>query len=298
MVVARREPLHGDVGATSASLRSRYPALALHYREHAPPPDLATFVRCVWSLQAAADPHAPVEPIVPDGAVELIVHFGDRFARQRDGRLQLQPRGLFVGQITGPLAVAPTGNVGVIAARFRLGGAAPFLGGMPLHELTDRDIDLDDLWPGDGRRLVLAIGEARDERTRCAHLVAFLRQRLRFAHQHPAVAAADRWFARRGAVAAVDELARDLDLGSRQLQRLFADQVGLGPKRIARIVRFQELLASLRAAPRMPFAALAARCGYADQAHLVRDFREFTGLPPSQWLRRHTPMVALLSGFS
>ncbi len=270
----------------------------MHYRELLPPRDLAPFVHCFWLLQAEATPTPLVEPVLPDCGVELVVHVGDRFLRHRDGRPHLQPRALLVGQLTGPLAIQATGTAAMVAARFRIGGASPFLGGLPLCELTDRDVDADDVWPDDGRALVTAIGDASTDAERVAPLIAFLRTRLRLQHHHPAVGAAATWFDRPGASATpIDALAHHLDLGPRQLQRLFDQHVGLGPKRIGRIRRFQELLAAVRATPNLPFAALAVRCGYADQAHLGRDFREFAGTTPSRWLAQHTPLAARLAGF-
>ena len=80
----------------------------------------------------------------------------------------------------------------------------------------------------------------------------------------------------------VAELACAVGLSTRQLERAFRERVGLGPKTFLRLVRFQRALALLRR-PGASLAAIAARCGYFDQAHLVRDFREFAHESPGRF---------------
>jgi AraC-like DNA-binding protein len=73
-----------------------------------------------------------------------------------------------------------------------------------------------------------------------------------------------------------------LDLSSRQHRRRFQAAAGIPPKLYARIRRFQHVLGQIG---RVPVADAAAACGYCDQSHLIRDFREFAGTSPGQWLR-------------
>lgn len=81
----------------------------------------------------------------------------------------------------------------------------------------------------------------------------------------------------------VDDLAREYDLTMRQLQRLFADYVGVGPKWVIRRHRLQEAAARAATGTRLDLGALAAELGYSDQAHLTRDFASMVGVPPSQY---------------
>ena len=74
------------------------------------------------------------------------------------------------------------------------------------------------------------------------------------------------------------------DLGERRLERAFRDRVGVSPKRLARILRFRSAYVALARGGAQ--AAVAFDAGYADQAHLLRDFRELAGAPPSQVLGR------------
>jgi AraC-like DNA-binding protein len=78
-----------------------------------------------------------------------------------------------------------------------------------------------------------------------------------------------------------------MGLSDRQLRRRVEEAVGYSPRTLARILRFQRFLSAARASgPGRHLARLAADAGYADQAHLTRESREFAGLPPAEFLRR------------
>jgi transcriptional regulator GlxA family with amidase domain len=89
--------------------------------------------------------------------------------------------------------------------------------------------------------------------------------------------------ATRGA-ASVEDLAESEGVQLRTLQRRFLRQVGVSPKRLARIVRFHHVCLAWRRDP-ASLARVAADCGYCDESHLVRDFRAFVGEPPASFLR-------------
>jgi AraC-like DNA-binding protein len=97
-----------------------------------------------------------------------------------------------------------------------------------------------------------------------------------------------------GGRTSVDELARAVGLSARQLERRFRARVGLGPKLLARITRFQHAFRLARRTPNL--AEVAARAGYFDQAHLVRDFRQFAGAAPSRFLAREHELARQFAG--
>ncbi len=87
----------------------------------------------------------------------------------------------------------------------------------------------------------------------------------------------------------VDDVARDAGATTRQLQRRFADHVGIGPKAVIRRYRLYEAAERARGGGRVDWAAVAASLGYSDQAHLTRDFTEHFGLPPGRYVAANTP---------
>jgi AraC-like DNA-binding protein len=252
----------------------------MYYREIQPIPFLAAFVECFWTLEsdAGAEPAQP-ERLLPDGCVELILNFGERFREhKKDGRQEHQPRHLLVGQMTQPVLISATGSVELLGIRFHPGGTFPFFR-IPMRELTNQVVDLEALAKEFQHDLVRSVDASPTLPLKVAAVERLLAERAsRCQPDSRVVGLAARIVQRRGQVS-VDQLAIAAGVSSRQLERRFLLEVGIGPKLLCRILRFQQIF---RAVERNDegWAAVAADCGYYDQAHLIRDFREFTRQTP------------------
>ncbi len=271
----------------------------MRYREFAPQPALADVVECLWTLEGDASANAVADPVLPDGRPELIIHLGQPFERLTiDGRFESQPAVLFAGQLPEQLLLRPCGHVAVLGVRFHPHGAAAILEA-PQYEMAGSPIALDaasqslanlfdPVREADGlsdlntaialvqRLLLRAIDPSRIDRR-----VAF------------AVDAIGRTFGR----VSVDALATATGLTRRHLERRFLDTVGVSPKRLARLARFQRALRLLnrRDMPRGG-TETAAACGYADQAHFIRDFRLLAGCSPGEHILRQGELTGFFSG--
>jgi AraC-like DNA-binding protein len=252
------------------------------YREYRPSPPLRDLVDRLWWLEGPAE-LIGAEPIPPDGRTEIIVHGGDPF-EQADGAAgwQVQNRVLFAAQATRAVRVRPRGLARIAGARLQPTGAHAFFG-CPQAELANRIVELHVI----DSRLARALGDDVASRENGEAMVAALDRALvraapASAARSPATDAVGIALARRGLIR-VANLAAELDLSARQIERLFRDRVGLPPKLFLRIVRFQEVLGSLRSGPASssrPWAEIAARHGFYDQAHFIRDFKAFTDQSP------------------
>ena len=138
----------------------------MEYREIRPRPLLSKFVECIWTLEGDAGSGwaglQPAQPqrILPDGCAELILNSGAPFEEHLDsGERSRQPLHFLVGQITRPLLISPTGRVQIIGIRFHPGGTLPFFR-LPMHEATDRVIDLGGLDAEWERAIAARIGDA------------------------------------------------------------------------------------------------------------------------------------------
>jgi AraC-like DNA-binding protein len=153
--------------------------------------------------------------------------------------------------------------------------------GLPLHEVTDRSLPLDELLPG-AETLVEHLRDVRDWEARFDLVESFLGRRLADSPPPPReLEWAWRELVRSGGRVRVRALARELDWSPRRLIDRFRDQVGLPPKAVARVIRFNRAVTALSSGtPRI--AEVAAACGYADQAHLARDVRAFGGITPGE----------------
>lgn len=89
----------------------------------------------------------------------------------------------------------------------------------------------------------------------------------------------------------VSAAADEVGYSRRHLGTLLRGEVGVTPKQFARLARFQRSRDHLVARARAPLAEVAAECGYADQAHLTREWTELAGCPPTTWLREELPFV-------
>jgi transcriptional regulator GlxA family with amidase domain len=88
----------------------------------------------------------------------------------------------------------------------------------------------------------------------------------------------------------VSDVAQAVDLSQRRFGDVFTMEVGLTPKLFGRVQRFQRVLAVRQSTARVDWAQIAVECGYCDQAHLIRDFVEFSGVSPSEYWRRQTQL--------
>ena len=169
--------------------------------------------------------------------------------------------------------------------------------GLPMCELTRRVVALDDVLGADARRLAERLRDAPGWAERFALLDAVLLRRL--AGAAPVAPELEHAWARLqasdGAVA-IATLADEIGWSRRHLTARFSAEIGLAPKPVARILRFVRVTRTLRAGGGHGLADVAYACGYADQAHLNRDFRAFAGTTPTDYAARMLPGGAGVSG--
>lgn len=255
----------------------------ISYREQLPSPALQRYLECFWFAADTGDlPSANPERILPDGCLELIFHLGADFQRWSPTEgWEKQPRSFIVGELTRFLIVRPTGHAIIMGVRFRPRGAYRFLR-LPLDELTDQNIPLTDVWGREGQQLEEAVQEAQDVGERQMLVEEFLLRELSNTISRPRFESAVEEIIYSRGLARVGEVASRIGLSSRQLEREFRASVGLSPKAFARIIRFQNLMRLVGEQPLGEWTRLALDGGYADQPHMVREFREFTGQSPTE----------------
>jgi AraC-like DNA-binding protein len=273
-----------------------YAAAAVEYREYEPRGALASVARCIWTLQGDASElgDEPVQRILADGRPELVMHFGDAFERMRaDGTADRQAPVLFAGQITSHLLLRPTGRIATIGVRFHAHGAAALFR-CPQHELADVTVDVGAV----SRPLARSLSRVRESAASlndARHAVEEgIGGHVDLSRLKPHVEAAVGMIRRHRGSLPIERVASRLGVTRRHLERQFNDTVGIPPKRLARIVRLQHALSVLeRADVKSPGAHTASTCGYADQAHFVRECQQLCGCAPGA----HVMQVAQLTGF-
>jgi AraC-like DNA-binding protein len=176
-----------------------------------------------------------------------------------------------------------------------LGARALF--GLPMHELTNRVVELDDLLGRRGNDLVERLWELPAWTQRFALLEEAISAGCERGPR-PDSGLAWAWARMRssGGQASVGGLAGELGWSHRRLIDRFREGIGLAPKTIGRVLRFERVSRMLQQVEEPRLAEVALDCGYYDQAHLNRDFRQFAGTSPGHYLARRLPSGGGVSG--
>jgi AraC-like DNA-binding protein len=253
------------------------------FLERAPRGRLRAIVERLWLVEDPT-PGAAGDTICPDGAMEIVLHIGDAMRQRLGVDDRLQARALLVGQMDGPIDIVPTGAISMVGARFAPGAFHRVLP-IPQHRLARAIHDLTDIAPLWARESVDRLAAAPTAAARLDVFEAALERLVPEASDDAAqaIAFASARLRASGGETSIGTLARAIGISRRQFERRFQEHVGLSPRLFARIVRFQRAFHALDRSSGRPHsgAAIAARCGYADQAHMVREIRRFAGKTPS-----------------
>jgi AraC-like DNA-binding protein len=230
----------------------------MQYREQLPGTPLGRWIECTWSLETAAPVHA--YPVRPDGCIDIV------YARESGAQV--------VGTMTAERRFRLAAGARTIGVRFHPGMAGAFLGAAP-EEFTDRMVALDDVWGRPARQLQSRLAGTRP----LDQCLRILRDALAPPPREPdrVQRAIEAMSAAHGTLD-LDWAARHAGLSARQFRRRCLEESGLTPKHLCRVLRFRRACAL--AAGGAHWVSIAGDTGYYDQAHLIRDFREFTGAAP------------------
>lgn len=260
--------------------------MTLTYREFEPAPPLSPYVERYWCVTASRPlPYAVPNRIMPDGCVDILFNAGDAF--RRDAAEEPGLRSLLVGPMWRPVVAGMRGVVEVVGVRFRPEGAYSLLG-LPLSELDNRLVPMEDLTATLGAKLDALLQQAADPIERVRAIERVLRRRL--GSRRPAdetVSRAVTAILHSRGRASIDDIARAAGTSGRNLERRFTPRIGLTPKMFSRVIRFRRVMTSIRNGRPTSWSRLAADAGYYDQSHLIREFKAFSGLTPEGVLREH-----------
>ena len=245
-------------------------------RERPPVPALSGFVSSTWVQHVLPGAAAYIHRSVPSGGVELVCRVGSVPS--------------IVGPLTGPRVETLEPGSTVVGLRFRPGAAAALLG-VPASEFADATVDAAAVWGDAAVRAGEHVAEAADPDDAAAALQELVLGRAGgAAGMDPLVTEAVRRLMP-GRTPDLRSLWSSLSMSERSFRRLCRSTVGVGPKTLHRMLRFQGFLAQAQytlAQGRSPteegLARLAAEAGYADQAHLTRECVRLTGVTPRVFL--------------
>ncbi len=237
---------------------------------HAPAQDLVFFVEHYWIVTWDLRKQEPyLSEILPHPCVHLVIE---------------QDRSYIVGVMTKKFSYLLKDKGRVFGIKFRPGAFYPFIQ-TPLSQLTDHTIALTDAFGAEGQTLEEAMLAQEDEGGMVACAESFLRARLPAWDENIILITRiiDR-ISTRCAITRVDEVASQLHLNTRMLQRLFSQYVGVTPKWVIKRYRLHEAAERLGAGEVKDWAQLALDLGYFDQAHFIKEFKAIVGKAPAEYV--------------
>jgi len=260
-----------------------------------PPLDLAPFVIGYWETRGLVG--YGYEKLIPRGTAEFMINLGpphNVLQRSIDADPMTFRNAWLSGVQGAPLFTAPAHgsdvfNTHFVSACLRPAGVCELFGTEAI-DTANRVIEAEDMLGGTICSLRDRIGEASHTEHRFDALSEFLRlQRSKRARPAPfaAVWAMGRTVASHGNLR-IEYLCDELGISRKHLNKLYKSAVGLSPKTYARLTRFRSVVDRLRG-PAEPWAGIAVDEGYFDQAHLVRDFKQFAGEAPESFVRNRGP---------
>ena len=265
----------------------------MEYREILPLPQLQPYIKFFWVLQGE-DANPKPERIFPDGCLELIFHLKTSYRRFIGNDTLLQPSAFIFGQITQAKFFLPSPQTQILAIRFRAHGLAAFTP-MPVHEFTNVEVSLENLWGNAGKELEEQINSLPVSQA-LQTLQQFLLKRLHKNKQQTAqaaIATISNAMLQTNATHSVEYWADAANLSTRQFNRNFRNIIGISPKEYLKILRFNQAIVLYKDESTESFAMLAHQCGYYDQAHFIKDFKDYTGTTPKGYATDSKTLVPL-----
>jgi AraC-like DNA-binding protein len=249
-----------------------------------PSSELADFVQCYWTLESEKEDTPLKNTIVPDGTMKLIFHYGDTYRHHpSNGDSVILPKCFLIGQLTKPYVVEPLGKTGSFVVRFHPHGFLPF-STIPIKEMENTAIPLETLFEKDGKEIGERILKATMTSERINLIENFLLKRLKDKQTIDNVVQStiDTIFNTNGQVS-VHEHSQQNNVSRRHLTRKFSTAIGLSPKQLSKTIRIQATLKKLLKEEVTSLTDVAYDNDYFDQAHFIKDFKEFTGLTPKEF---------------
>jgi AraC-like DNA-binding protein len=267
------------------------PVLPLRHHVRIPRPPLSRFIDRLWLMEGVM-PYAR-ERVLPNGVLELIFNFG-KYHKVVDERSPAESavfkRCWVAGLQSRELTIEADHETDLLGVRFKPGGAYPFFS-LPMAELVDQVVESDllpGLWTREVRDRLL---EAKAPEPRFDLIEGALVERLRRADAPSALAVdfAVRELRQTNGAASIRHLCERAGVTNKHMVDQFKKRVGLSPKLLGRVFRFQRVLDEVRGRRQVDWTEVAHTCGYYDQAHFNHEFKELSGSTPSGYLAHHTP---------
>lgn len=263
----------------------------MHYEEFEPEEQLKPYVKCFWMLESDDPGPHEKQRIFPDGSIEWIFHYRDLFRKYTDeNQFIIQPNCFLHGQLKRYFDLQATGKKGIFSVRFHPAGLQPFID-FPVDSITDKTLETIHCWPEEKIKKLIEQVISASTPERIELVSAFLLEHYDSKRDDVTIRRTVEQLIHSGGNCSVEELSSSAAISRRVLERRFQSAVGLSPKLLARIIRFNRMLQLIESSNFSTFTGLAHESGFYDQAHFIRDFKDLTGLNPRKYFAENMELV-------
>jgi AraC-like DNA-binding protein len=244
------------------------------YREYLPSKSLEPYIACYWTVEFNASHTDKLHRIIPDGCVDIIF----------DLKASSLSKGAFAtGLMTQFEVITLSQNCSLFGIRFFIDSAHLFFT-YPVSEFIGNHVFLEDIWGNDSAYLVEDILSS----TRISEIIEKVESRLlKFLLLNETKTddlletSMQYMFFHKGMIS-IRTLSEELSYSERHLRRRFQKELGVSPKELLSIIRFQSLLQELYLKPQFHFSDVSLKYGYYDQPHFIKSFKYLYGISPSK----------------
>ncbi len=252
---------------------------------------LRPFVKYYWTLENCAHSEKTyIQRIVPSGLPELSFYFGDAPTYERNDQ-NVRATAVLNGQQDHSYKIRVMGRLEMLSVIFQPYAAKLFFD-LPASELMNRSIPAEDLEAAFLRELEPRLCDCFGAEQKVQIIESFLLNSLSRKKEYELrriCSSLSLINANRGS-AGINDLAASACLSRKQFERSFSEFIGISPKKFQKVIRFQSVLHQKNQHPEISLTGLAVECGYFDQSHMIRDFKQLSGLTPAQYFSDCQPV--------
>jgi len=269
----------------------------VYYRKYKPASSLAPFVGCyfLWDSEGPMEAELVVES-PPNGFCSIVFNYGDSYTLQNKKYSSLAvPQQFISGQSIYSYKLTLHGSIGIAGIVFKPAALATIFN-LAMYKFTEERIDLYTIFKKEVIDHKMAqIKNAVSDAERVQFLEAFIMSQYKLQQPEPDYIdlAADKIVESNGLIQVTD-LLKESCMSRRTFERRFFHKVGLSPKYYARIARIAYICSLVAGKKKVDWPAIFYQCEFYDQAHFIKDFEEFTGRTPQQYLKDNSELANIV----
>jgi len=265
----------------------------MEYQEYKPHSLLSGYIECYWYAYADKPPFREQESLIPDGTIELMFNFGDDYAQIKDAQKVTVKGSHIIGIRKQSLLISQTRKQHFFSVRFKPGGSYPFFN-VPAHLFSGNFYTVDELLEKDFKTLEEQLEEAsgNEERVRLANHF-FLKKLYTIPDVSRFVAKCSKVLLQNPSLT-IKELSRQFNTNYKTIERRFNTVMGITPVELLKIKRFNNAVFTMYSCRHTSLTAIAYECGYYDQSHFIREFKQLTHYTPRDFLKEQFTIVQVI----